>query len=106
MRNWLFMMLITFFSAVLHAGEKESDGNLFACVDKQTLIADTNCVQATVSSKFKVQENAIDYAALSGDLGDNALATMHFYPEKQLIQIVGHLENSNEALSAKVLKTN
>ena len=78
MRNWLFMMLITFFSAVLHAGEKESDGNLFACVDKQTLIADTDCVQATVSSKFKVQENAIDYAALSGDLGDNALATMHF----------------------------
>lgn len=105
MRNWLLMMLIAFFSAVLQAGENNLEGNLFTCVDKHTLTVNGDCVESMVSHDLNVQDAGIDFTALSGDLGENALATMRYYPEKQLIEVIAHPEDNNSGLSAKVIKS-
>lgn len=104
MRKLSLVMLLTFSSAVLQAGEKEFSSNLFTCVDGQTLSIDNSCIEATVSEDFVVAQSTFDYAALSDNLGDNAVATMQFYPNKMLIEIVAHLKENNTALSARASK--
>lgn len=103
MRKWSLVILLTFSSAVLQAGEKEFGSNLFSCVDGKTLTIDNSCTEATVSNDLGELPSTFDYTSLSDNLGDNALATMQFHPNKMLIEVVARLQQRN-VLSVRASK--
>lgn len=101
MRNLFLMMLLALSSAILQAGEKESNRGLFSCMDKQDFSQNGQCIEEKMNQKIAIADTAINYAELSEGLGGNALATMTFHPQDMHIQIVGHID-SNNALTAQV----
>ncbi len=102
MRIVILILSLSLCSAVLHASEKEVKNNLFKCVDKESLVLDQSCIETTLESDMSIQQQGFKIAGLNGELGENAMATMSFYPEKMLIEIVAHADDSNNGLVSRV----
>lgn len=76
--------------SVLAQAEDKSD-KLTDCVTQDTLTINASCVENKINQNIGYQDmvNRIDqHAALQS--GDNAVATIRFYPEQYLIEVVTH----------------
>lgn len=102
MRKVILTLLLSLCCAVLQASEKEMSSNLFKCVDSESLVLDQTCIESTLENDMNVQQQGFTIAGLDGELGDNAMATMSFYPDKMLIEIVAHADAADSSLVSRV----
>lgn len=102
MHKVIFTLLLSLCCAVLQASEKEVNSNLFKCVDSESLVLDQSCIQNTIEKDINVQQQGFTIAGLDGELGDNIMATMSFYPDKMLIEIVAHTDAADNSLVSRV----
>lgn len=102
MRKSFVILLFAVFSATSFANEGDMKTNLFTCVEEGTLALKSECIESTMTAnpEFQVTQN-LDI--IGDNLGENEMATMRFYPEKMLIEIVAHADNiDGKDLTAKV----
>lgn len=98
MRYLLVITVFSLLSATLQADQKSAKSNLFKCVDDGSLTIDQSCVSSSVATDFAIHTEH-SFAEIGADLGENELATMRFYPEKMLIEVVAHRQQPLTASS-------
>ncbi|GGD73009.1 hypothetical protein [Lacimicrobium alkaliphilum] len=89
MQKLIVSAVLLGFSALAQAAD-ESD-KLTDCVAQDTLTINASCVENKINQNigYRNMVNRIDQqAALQS--GDNAVATIRFYPERYLIEVVTH----------------
>lgn len=89
MRKVIILAALLGFTGLAQAADKS--GKLTDCVAKDTLTVDAGCVENKINQNIEYRDmvNRIDQrAALQS--GDNAVATIRFYPERYLIEVVTH----------------
>jgi hypothetical protein len=83
-------LLLLMVCAVTHANQ--TNNQLFDCMEKATFELDSQCLSERISqhvdyvSQQQHIENHTQY------LGDYAMASITFYPEKMMIEVVAHSE--------------
>ncbi|UAA39355.1 hypothetical protein KIH87_03030 [Paraneptunicella aestuarii] len=102
MRNVILIMLFSLFSAILHAKEAETQQNLFKCVDNESLAIDDACIEGKFDANLKFQEQKFTIAGMSDEFGENAMATLRFYPDKMLIEVVAHADEQESGLVSRI----
>lgn len=100
MKKVVTVALLTLFSSLLHASERDTKQNLFKCVDSETLAVDQSCMELTFEQDTNMQQHSFNYAKLNDGLNENAMATMTFYPEKMQIEIVAHADAAEAGLAS------
>ncbi|GAB3037417.1 pyridine nucleotide transhydrogenase [Bowmanella dokdonensis] len=84
------IILTALLSASFLVQAEEGQNKLFDCVAADTLAVNNACVEQRISQNIHYREMQQDIYQQSGNLGDNAMATMRFFPEQYLIEIVAH----------------
>lgn len=102
MRQIVLIMLFSLFSAILQANEVDNKQNLFKCVDSESLNIDQTCINSSFDANLEMQEQSFTIAGMSDELGENAMATMRFYPDKMLIEVVAHADEQDGSLASNV----
>ncbi|WP_088330167.1 hypothetical protein [Lacimicrobium sp. SS2-24] len=89
MRKLMILVAMLGFTGLAQAADKSD--KLTDCVAKETLTVDPSCVESKISQNIQYREmvSRIDQQA-SIQSGDNAVATIRFYPERFLIEVVTH----------------
>ena len=86
MRKLVLMCSLLALSGIAHA---ESDKpQLFDCMETETFELNAQCIADNISNNVQFREMQQNLNAVAEVNGENALATMKFYPERMLIEIV------------------
>ena len=101
MRYIYTILLFSLFSATLQADQEIAKSNLFECVDDSSLSIDQSCISNSVTTNFEIHSD-LQFSQMGNNLGENVLATMRFYPEKMLIEVVAHTEQQEQSMLSKV----
>ncbi len=100
MKKVVTIALLTLFSSLLHASERDTKQNLFKCVDSESLEVNQSCMEQAFELNTDMQKQSFNYAKLNDGLNENAMATMSFYPDKMLIEIVAHADAAEAGLAS------
>ncbi|MEG3766996.1 pyridine nucleotide transhydrogenase [Alteromonas sp. 14N.309.X.WAT.G.H12] len=89
MRKTLVGLALLMAFGIAHA---ESDGNqLFDCMDAKSFELNNQCMTDRISNNIRYREAQYQVTEqASENMGDYAVATMTFHPEKMQIDIVAH----------------
>ncbi|AWL12490.1 hypothetical protein HMF8227_02025 [Saliniradius amylolyticus] len=83
------------FAGMAHAGE--TDNSMFQCMAKDTLEVDSSCVQQRIDTNVEYQNSQKQFFNQSVNASGNVMATMRFYPERHLIEVVAHKDALEKA---------
>ncbi len=86
MRKILLFAMLTLVNGVLHA--QNDNKNLFSCVDSTKLTLDAACISNKIETNNDFVKVNQDFFIEQQDLGGNVMATLKFYPEKMLIEVI------------------
>ncbi|MCY7296554.1 hypothetical protein [Alteromonas sp. a30] len=100
MKKVVLVALLSLLTSFSYASERDQKQNLFKCVDGETLSINASCMQDTFQQSAEVQQQSFDYANLNDGLSENVMATMSFYPDKMLIEVVAHADAVNSGFAA------
>ena len=101
MRNFILVILFTFFSSWSFAQGNDGQTNLFKCVDNESLALDNNCLSTAIEKNDHFIEFQDRFNSDIADLGGNVMSTVIFYPELMQIRIIAHVaEPSKTELAA------
>lgn len=70
------------------AGEQPK--SLFNCVDAESLAVNSSCMEQKISQNIQFQDMQRSIVQKSGAQSDAVMATIKFYPERYLIEVVAH----------------
>lgn len=89
MRKLIISAALLGFAGLAQAADKSD--KLTDCVANDTLTVNASCVEDKISQniQYRSMVNRIDQQATLQS-GDNAVATIRFYPERLLIEVVSH----------------
>lgn len=90
MRKIMLFAMLTMFSAFLHAADKNN--NLFNCVEAENLALNPDCMATQIEANNQFIETMNSFAIEQQDLGGNVMATLRFFPEKMLIEVIAQDE--------------
>lgn len=102
MRKSMLFAMLMLVSALLHAEANQAENNLFKCVDNTQLTLNADCLSTTIENGMQFKSAQSEFNAGLSDLGGNVMATMKFYPEQMLIQIIAHDDSSEFSSLAQV----
>ncbi|WP_102798806.1 hypothetical protein [Bowmanella denitrificans] len=94
MRKSIILFSLLAASGLAQAADESS--KLFDCMAADTLTVNSDCVQSKISQNIQYRDVQQTIYQSSQVQSENAMATIKFYPEKYLIEVVAHrdaLEN-------------
>jgi hypothetical protein len=94
----VLVVLSLVLSGVAHA--ESSKPQLFECMDTKSFEVNSQCMANKIGNNLTFQEAQKQIVLSAEDNTNNAMATMSFYPELRLIEVVAH----RDATYAKVTK--
>ncbi|MBE1299560.1 MAG: hypothetical protein GJ680_06600 [Alteromonadaceae bacterium] len=100
MRKIMLFAMLTMSSALLHAAEKNN--NLFNCVESEKLALNPDCMASKIESNNQFIETMNSFTVEQQDLGGNVMATLRFFPEKMLIEVIAQDEYQKKSQMAAV----
>lgn len=85
-----FILILSIF--INHVALANTDNNLFDCMDKTSFEINSVCIEQTIElhPNFVLRERAITEE--SDFLGDNAIATLRFFPQYNLIEVIASVQ--------------
>lgn len=93
------------FSSIAHAEGQQN--KLFDCMDAKSFEVNSQCMEAKISQNMQFRDMQQQIATKTSFGGDNVMATMRFFPEQMLIEVVAHRDALTEAnLTAMNRKSN
>ncbi|MDF2180334.1 hypothetical protein P2G88_18915 [Aliiglaciecola sp. CAU 1673] len=95
MRKLLTAVSLVAFAGLSQAGEQPK--SLFKCVEAESFTVNASCMERQISQNIQFQDVQRNIVQQSANQSDAVMATIKFYPERHLIEIVAHrdaLENS------------
>jgi hypothetical protein len=91
------MLLLSLF--VSHSVLANSEQNLFNCMNKDNLEIDSACMEQTIEQHPSFIHTSFEIKQSTAFLGENAIATMRFFPEQRLIQVIANVQFENEKVN-------
>lgn len=88
MRKFFISFIALLLSSIAHAEVKQN--RLFDCMDASSFEVNSQCVEATISQNMQFRDMQLDIANRASNSSDNVMATIKFYPEDMIIEIVAH----------------
>ena len=88
MRKVLAISLLALGSAAAHA--ETTDSKTFDCMDAKTFEVNSQCMANKISTNLAFTDAQKQIVLQAEDSSDNAMATVAFYPELRLIEVVAH----------------
>lgn len=88
MRKLLVVLSMTFLLGVAHAESLKPQ--VFECMDSKSFEVNSQCMANKISSNVTFQQAQQEIVLAAEDNTNNALATVSFYPDLQLIEVVAH----------------
>lgn len=86
----LFVTLV-----VSHSVLGNESPNLFDCMNKNTFAIEGQCIENVIEQNTHFVEITSEIEQKTEWLGGNELATLKFYPNQQLIEVIATLEVAN-----------
>lgn len=100
MRKIMLFAMLTMSSALLHAAEKNN--NLFNCVEAEKLALNPDCMASKIERNNQFIETMNSFTVEQQDLGGNVMATLRFFPEKMLIEVIAQDDYQKKSQMAAV----
>ncbi|WP_100644403.1 pyridine nucleotide transhydrogenase [Alteromonas facilis] len=88
MRKVLTVMLLALGATGAHA--KAGDNQAFDCMDAKTFEINSECMATQISSNMAFTSAQQNIVMSAQESSENAMATVSFYPELRLIEVVAH----------------
>ncbi|MBN7821936.1 hypothetical protein [Bowmanella yangjiangensis] len=88
MRKFTILVSLLAASSMLQAAEQSN--KLFDCVASDTLAINSDCVESKINQNMQYRDVQQTIYERSESQSNNVMATIKFYPEKYLIEVVAH----------------
>ncbi len=92
MRKITASLFILALGATTHANADQT--NAFECMDKTSFEIDSQCMSNKISQNMEFRDMEMTIANQASSNDANALATIKFYPQQMLIEVIAHREES------------
>lgn len=98
----LLLSTLLVFAATAQANNQPE--NLFSCMNAETFELDSACLETSIDQNVQLRDMRLQIEESTLELGDNAMATVTYYPKQFLIEVVAHPDAvEDKALSASLL---
>lgn len=77
---------------VSQAALANNSQNLFDCMNKNTFEIEGQCIENMIEQNTDFVQTELNIKHKNEQLGGNELATLRFYPQLQLIEVIATLE--------------
>ena len=98
MRKVVSALVLSTLFGIAHAETEQNQ--LFDCMDKETFELNSQCIANNIDSNVAFRDAQTKIITTASESSEYVSATMKFYPEKMLIEVVAH----RDALQANRLR--
>ncbi|WP_100658207.1 pyridine nucleotide transhydrogenase [Alteromonas flava] len=85
-----YLAVITLAIAATGAHANADNGKAFDCMDAKTFEINSQCMAAKINNNVAFGEAQQSIVMAAQESSENAMATVSFYPELRLIEVVAH----------------
>lgn len=98
MRNVSAIFFLLSLGTIAHANAQQQ--KVFDCMNKTSFEVNSQCMASKISQNIEFREMQLNLVDEAVEAQDNAMATMKFYPQQMLIEIVAHRDADKRMTAA------